>query len=373
MLSDAVKRLQHRRLSCSNRNNVMKLLLLILLLLLSANVFAQPISARLISVKKIWDQAPHNAFTDLIRFKGQFYCVFREGTGHAEGEGQLRVLVSSDGEQWKSAAVLKENGRDLRDAKISITPDGRLMLNGGSADPHDHTAKGDFHSVVSFSKDGRNWTLIQPVKFANPKENRNWLWRALWYKGTAYGVAYQATPDSPPTQRQFYAFVVKSKDGINFERLSEDFSEGTEAAISFDKNDVLTLLLRGRSNRTKAFVVQAPAPYSQWTKRAITADSGDDQVGGPAVLFPDNFKLPKGILLGAGRRYQTKPAAEQRTGLFWLDVNKAVLTNLLIFPSGGDSSYPGLVWHRQQLWVSYYSSHEGRSAIYLAKVELKRK
>jgi hypothetical protein len=351
----------------------MKILCTILFLFFVVDSSAQPVTATIFSTKKIWEQAPHNAFTDLIRFQGKFYCVFREGDRHVEGEGKLRVLTSTDGARWESAALLEEKGRDLRDAKISITPDGRLMLNGGSADPIDHSPTGSFHSVVSFSRDGRNWTPIQQINFANPKENRNWLWRVVWNKGTAYGVAYQADPASPANQRQFYAFVVKSRDGINFARISEDFAEGTEAALSFDKNDVLTILLRGRSNRTKAFVVQAPAPYKSWTKREITADFGDDQVGGPALLFPDNFTLPHGVLLGAGRRFQTKPGPEQRTGLFLLDVNNATLTHLLLFPSGGDTSYPGLVWHKDKLWVSYYSSHEGKSAIYLAQVKLTKK
>jgi hypothetical protein len=39
-------------------------------------------------------------------------------------------------------------------------------------------------------------------------------------------------------------------------------------------------------------------------------------------------------------------------------------------PSGGDTSYAGLVWHDGVLWVSYYSSHEGKSAVYLAKVNV---
>jgi hypothetical protein len=250
----------------------MKILCTILFLFFVVDSSAQPVTATIFSTKKIWEQAPHNAFTDLIRFQGKFYCVFREGDRHVEGEGKLRVLTSTDGARWESAALLEEKGRDLRDAKISITPDGRLMLNGGSADPIDHSPTGSFHSVVSFSRDGRNWTPIQQINFANPKENRNWLWRVVWNKGTAYGVAYQADPASPANQRQFYAFVVKSRDGINFARISEDFAEGTEAALSFDKNDVLTILLRGRSNRTKAFVVQAPAPYKSWTKREITAD-----------------------------------------------------------------------------------------------------
>ena len=37
---------------------------------------------------KIWDQAPHCAFTDLI-LSGKFYCTFREATGHVPGvDGQ---------------------------------------------------------------------------------------------------------------------------------------------------------------------------------------------------------------------------------------------------------------------------------------------
>jgi hypothetical protein len=46
------------------------------------------------------------------------------------------------------------------------------------------------------------------------------------------------------------------------------------------------------------------------------------------------------------------------------------LQEALKLPSGGDTSYAGLVWHAVLLWVSYYSSHEGKSAIYLARVKV---
>ena len=36
----------------------------------------------IVSVRKIWDQAPHNAFTDLIRFQGKWFCIFREADFH---------------------------------------------------------------------------------------------------------------------------------------------------------------------------------------------------------------------------------------------------------------------------------------------------
>jgi hypothetical protein len=47
-----------------------------------------------------------------------------------------------------------------------------------------------------------------------------------------------------------------------------------------------------------------------------------------------------------------------------------LITAAVTLPSGGDCSYAGLVWHEGQLWVSYYSSHEGKTAIYLARLKV---
>ena len=84
------------------------------------------------TVKKIWDKAPHNAFTDLIRFEGKFYCSFREADSHAVRTpadfGKIRVLISNDGEEWQSLALIEKKGFDLRDPSMSITPTGKLVL-----------------------------------------------------------------------------------------------------------------------------------------------------------------------------------------------------------------------------------------------------
>jgi hypothetical protein len=42
----------------------------------------------------------------------------------------------------------------------------------------------------------------------------------------------------------------------------------------------------------------------------------------------------------------------------------------VFLPSSGDTSYPGLVLEGDRLLVSYYSSHEERTAIYLAEIDL---
>jgi len=56
---------------------------ILLFCLLSVTAKADDTSGlQLVEARRIWGKAPHNAFTDLIRFKDRWYCVFREGKGH---------------------------------------------------------------------------------------------------------------------------------------------------------------------------------------------------------------------------------------------------------------------------------------------------
>ncbi|MCF6358692.1 MAG: hypothetical protein L3J54_12900 [Draconibacterium sp.] len=94
----------------------------------------------IISVERIWDRAGHNAFTSLVYFKGRFYCSFREGGSHTPLNkngifinGSIRILMSEDGENWNPVAHIFKKDIDLRDPKLSVTPDNKIMLlMGGS-------------------------------------------------------------------------------------------------------------------------------------------------------------------------------------------------------------------------------------------------
>src|SRR5437763_1705330 len=139
----------------------------------------------LVSVEKIWDAGRHNAFTDLARWRGKWYCTFRESEAHIGGDGALRVLESADGRDWRSVALVAEAGIDLRDPKLSVTPDDRLMIvAGGSVYRGTKTLQGR-RPRVSFSKDGRDWTAPRRVL-----EEGEWLWRVTWHGGKAYGASY---------------------------------------------------------------------------------------------------------------------------------------------------------------------------------------
>src|SRR5687767_6368334 len=152
-------------------------------LLLATLLQAQP---ELVDVRKIWDQAPHNAFTDLIRFRDRWLCVFREGKDHVSSDGALRVIGSTDGKTWTSEALLAQKGADLRDAKISLAPGGKLMLTGVAHVPA--PAEIQYQSMTWFSSDGRAWS--DGHKVADPNF---WLWRVTWHRDRAYGIGYGCT------------------------------------------------------------------------------------------------------------------------------------------------------------------------------------
>jgi hypothetical protein len=117
---------------------------------------------------------------------------------------------------------------------------------------------------------------------------------------------------------------------------------------------MIALVRREEGNRN-GWIGRSKAPYKEWTWKET-----EHRFGGPNFI-----RLPDGSLWAAGRSYpggaKTVLAKMTAAGGY-----EPVLT----FPSGGDTSYPGLVWHDGLLWMSYYSSHEGKTSIYLAKIKL---
>jgi hypothetical protein len=300
----------------------------------------------IVEVFKIWDKAPHSAFTDLIRFKGNWYCTFREADSHAGGQnGKIRVVVSEDGNKWSSSALLTEEGVDLRDPKLSITPDGRLMLlMGGSV--YEGKKLISRQPRVAFSKDGCNWTATQKIL-----SEGDWLWRVTWHEAKAYGVSYRTEPKEDWTLTLFV-----SKDGLKYDKVCKLNVPGNanETTLRFLPSGEMTALVRREGGSKKAWIGVSEAPYKKWTWKETK-----HQIGGPNFII-----LPDGKMYAGGRNYIDKVST--MIGPLTPDGYEPIFT----LPSGGDTSYPGMVWHENLLWVSYYSSHEGKASIYLAKIKL---
>jgi hypothetical protein len=327
----------------------------LLLIFLSTSAVAATPTAKILSVEKIWDQAPHCAFTDLIFCKDQFVCAFREGRAHVATDGRIRVLTSPDGKTWTSATVLSLDNFDLRDAGLSIMPDGRLMLNGGAASRKNDKDLVPTGTFVAFSDDAKTWTTPEVVI-----EPGRWLWRVTWHDGKAYGISYAS---SRPPDADLSTILVTSDDGRTFMPLvAKLFGKGapTEATIRFAKDGTMYCLQRrdGEPRWQSAFLGSSKPPYTNWQWHDL-----GQHVGGPNFI-----QLPSGQWLAAGRFFNDRKTP--KTKLAALNVDKHTVEPILELPSGGDCSYPGLVWHDDQLWMSYYSSHEGKANIYMAKIEI---
>jgi len=322
----------------------------------------------IVSVEKIWDQGKHNAFTDLVRWHDAWYCTFRESEAHVGGDGQIRVLTSKDGKTWESAALISEQGIDLRDPKFSVTPDDRLMIvAGGSLYGGTKVLKGRRPRVL-FSKDGREWTPPTPVL-----TDGEWLWRVTWHDGKAYGVSYNAEARATdagkaaaqakkvePGPAEWKLKLFSSPDGVHYDLVTHLDVPGhpNETTVRFLPDGTMLALVRREAGNKLAWIGQAKAPYTKWTWTETK-----HQVGGPNFI-----PLPNGELWAAGRNYPN------RVSTVVARMTPTSYEPLLTLPSGGDTSYAGLVWHDGQLWMSYYSSHENKkSAIYLAKIKLPEK
>lgn len=303
---------------------------------------------RILKVDRIWDQSPHNAFTDLIRHDGQWYCAFREGEGHVSDDGKLRVIRSADGETWESAALMEWEGGDIRDAKLSITSNGMIMLSG--AVRYLQPLNGNNHQSLSWlSSDGQQWE----GPYACPTGLGTWRWSATWYDGTGYSIGYSG--------KDVTGCLYRTGDGKTWEVLRDSIfpqpeTYPNESSLVFDKDGKAYCLLRRDKGPATALLGLSQPPYIEWKWKDLGV-----KVGGPKII-----QLSDGRFFATVRLYD----GQARTSLCLVDPDEELLTECLKLPSGGDTSYAGMVEHEGQLWISYYSSHEEKTAIYLARVSI---
>ncbi len=281
-------------------------------------------------------------------------------------DGKSRVIVSDDGEHWESVALIEEEGVDLRDPKLSITPDDRLMVVMGGSTYKNRQLVSRLSRVAFLEDDQTNVTTSIPVVI-DPKiaTNNDWLWRVIWRQGVGYGCVYQAFY-KPGTKkgasntegRPWAIHLVKTTDGVNYELVASFDHEGVpgESTPLFLDDGTMTLIMR---NGKITNLGTSEAPFSEWKWRKFELT-----LGGPNLIqLPD-----KTIVLGT--RAMEDPKGKVRYTILGTLTADGNFTRRVTLPSGGDTSYPGMLLQDGELWVSYYSSHEGRTSVYLAKVPL---
>lgn len=309
-----------------------------------------------VKISRIYSDMNYNAFTSLIEFKGDLYCAFRSGESHVYGkDGVIKILRSKKGKKWTELASLSVDGFDLRDPKLSVNPEGQIVvLIGGSIYQGKKFLGCQTH--VSFSnKKGTQFTDPQPINLDDRiKTKNNWLWRLTWNGAIGYGAIYHVNEKLGAVDTGTISLVTTT-DGINYELASKLNIEGrpNEVTIRFISDGEMLMLIRREKGNRKALLGKSKAPYKDWIY--IEAPFF---IGGP-----DFIALGENRFVGGGR-------IDGKTGIISFDAD-GNFKKVLDLPSNSDSSYPGFVLRKNQLFISYYSSHETeKTSIYLAQLPL---
>src|SRR3954467_13145664 len=94
-------------------------LCLALLILLAGELLGEPVpKVSVSSVRRVFSNGEHNAFTDLCRFRGQLYLTFRScPDGHIVNPAASIIILRSgdDGVSWEQVDRFSVKDRDPRD------------------------------------------------------------------------------------------------------------------------------------------------------------------------------------------------------------------------------------------------------------------
>ena len=310
-----------------------------------------------IKVSQIYYDENYNAFTSLIKFNGDFYCAFRSGERHVYGkDGVIKIITSKDGKAWKEVDQITLNGFDLRDPKLSVTPEGRIMVTMGGSIYDGKTLLGGIPHVAFSNPKGTKFSPPQPIKYdAAIKTRFDWLWSLTWYEGTGYGGMYSRIEKKEGGNRTIIK-LVKTTNGIDYIKVADLDVEGNpnESTIRFLPNGEMLMLIRREEGNKRAYLGKSSPPYTEWTFM-----ESPYFIGGP-----DFVPIGEGQYIGGGR------INREYTGLVVFDKD-GNFREVLKLPSNSDSSYPGFVIKNDTLYMSYYSSHETeKTSIYFAEIPL---
>lgn len=319
------------------------------------------------SIRKIYDDGNHNAFTSLCQFRGRLYLAFRSSpSGHGVmPDSRIVILTSEDGHDWEEAFSYSLPNRDPRDPHFLIFND-RLMVYSGTwyYDPDVPAERNwlDHLGHAVWTDDGTTWQGPQALEGTKGY----YIWDAAAHDGKAYlcgrRIGRPSTADTPAVRE---SVILQSDDGFKWESIGIfQSNEGNETALLFEEDGTGVAVARRQGN---ARLCRAQPPYEKWT----CTDLGQF-IGGPMLArWGDHY-----LVGGRALRTPKEPGRNPRTVLWWLIDDE--LVEIAELPSGGDNSYPGFVpLSDTHGLLSYYSSHEGSGgkeppcSIYLAELQMR--
>ena len=324
-------------------------------------------SIEVTSIRQVYNDGNHNAFTDLCYFKGRYFLTFRNcPDGHMLfTTSRILVMGSDDGQTWELVYEFQVPNRDVRDPHFLIFANKLFVYSGtwwvDTTDSNERDVN-DHLGFCVWSEDGQTWHGPRMLDGTHG----HYIWRAATHNGVAYLNGrrirnFDVVPRRAEPAEYMESWLLHSQDGFTWTPLGLiQPTRGDETAIIFEPDG--SILAIARSGSGPAELCRAKAPYTSWIRTAL-----DRYIGGPLLA-----RWGTHYLVGGRKKIgSTNPT----TALYWLVDDQ--LQEITELPSGGDTSYPGFVASApDQGLLSYYSSHEGSgtslapSAIYLADLRL---
>jgi hypothetical protein len=314
------------------------------------------------SVRQVFADNNHNAFTDLCRFNGHIYLAFRScPDGHGiSRHAKIRVLQSADeGQNWNQVFEFSVPHRDTRDPHFLVFQNTLFVYSGTWLCPEgcDRYDINDHLGYAAWTTNETQWNGPRSLEGTYG----HYIWRAAAHNGKAFLCGrrkrdFAHEPSKGEGGEITESALLESDDGLVF-RFRSRFQTtfGDETAFLFEDDGSILALARCLQGRN-AQICRAKPPFDEWTRTDL-----DRYVGGPMIV-----KWGSDILAAGRKTMDEKPPV---TTLYELVDDQ--LRELTELPSGGDNSYTGfLQLSETTALVSYYSSHETgpHAAIYLATV-----
>jgi hypothetical protein len=350
---------------------VLLLAFLSCILSLQPSLAAEPPAVAISNIRRVFYNGEHNAFTDLVRFKGQLYLCFRScPDGHMVfNTASVIVLRSADeGATWQPVHRFSVKDRDTRDPHFHVHNEQLFVYTGtwwsgpGKIEPKEY----DMNKMLGFavfSDDGTKWS--EPTMLEGTFGH--YIWRAASFGGKAF-LCGRRKPGFDITAKgegeKVQSLMLESDDGLVWKKRAY-FTEtaGDETAFLFE-NDGSLLAIGRHGGGKEAFLIRSKTPFIEWDRKSL-----DRAIGGPLIA-----KWGEHVLV-AGRR--TTKEKGPKTSLCWLVGDQ--LHEFAELPSGGDNSYPGFIGlSPSKGLLSWYSSHEKNeagktiTAIYMTELNLSR-
>ena len=319
------------------------------------------------SVRQVFHNGEHNAFTDMCRFQGRFYLTFRScPDGHGvHPTSSIIVLSSDDTQTWRQVHRFNVPKRDTRDPHFLVFKEKLFLYTGAwycGEGPPKRYEMNEHLGYAAWTGDGRTWH--SPIMLEGTYGH--YVWRAATFGGKAYLCARRKREFAKSETRAqrdplVESAMLESDDGLIWRKVGlfqEQF--GNETAFLFEEDGSVLAVARG-GGRRNAQICRSRPPYQKWQRKDL-----DRYIGGPLLA-----KWGERYLVGGRKTLSGKPV----TSLCWLADDR--LHEFAELPSGGDNSYPGFIEiSPTRALVSYYSSHERdasgntTTAIYLARLTI---